>query len=275
MAKRKRKQFDLDIVIPVYGNPELLQKCLDSLEAGNLRTRLILVDDQGPDQDKLDEVYQSLNGTSRLVRHNENKGFAKTVNDGIKVGLAPLVLILNTDVELEPGAIQVMASVFEDKEVGIVGPKLLFPLDSTDPTRPAGKIQHAGLGINFKAQVVHLNISWSSDNPKVNERRELQAVGGACVMFRRKVFKDVLDFYRKGGDPTDGPFNEVYGQGTYEDVEICLVAREQGWKVIYTPDAVGYHHVGASEVTFPLGRNEHIFKARCGAVIAWDEWRYA
>lgn len=282
MAKRKRKpinKYDLDIVIPVYGRPDLLQKCLDSLDTGDLKTQLILVDDMGPKQEELNALYQSLNGTHRLIRHQQNRGFAKTVNDGIAAGNAPLVLVLSTDVELKPGAAQAMIdAIGADDEIGIVGPKLLFPPDSTDPTRPAGKVQHAGLGVNFRRQITHLNISWSPDNPRVNEVRELQAVGGACMLFRRKVFADIMDFYRKGGDPTGGPFNEVYGRGTYEDVEICLVAREKGWKVVYTPDAVGYHHVSASALQdggLPTGRNEYIFQARCGSVVAWDEWQYS
>lgn len=281
MAKRKRKpaqQFDLDIVIPVYGRADLLRKCLDSLDTTGLHARIILVDDKGPQQQELDTVYQSLNGTSCIIRHAQNQGFAKTVNDGIAAGNAPLVLVLNTDVELQPGAIQAMIQAMDEK-TGVVGPKLLFPLDSGDPHRPAGKVQHAGLGVNFQGQVIHLNIAWSADHPKVNEPKQLQAVTGACMLIRRQVFSDVMKFYRNGGDPTSGPFNEVYGRGTYEDVEFCLVARENGWRVMYEPQAVGYHHVGASalqdKIAYPTGRNENIFRARCGQVIAWDDWKYS
>lgn len=281
MAKRRRKpaqQIDLDIVIPVYGRADLLKKCLDSLHTDNLKTKVILVDDKGPQQNELNAVYRSMNGTSQVVRHSDNQGFAKTVNDGIAAGSAPLVLVLNTDVELKPGAIEAMVAAMGEG-VGIVGPKLLFTPDSGDPTRPGGKVQHAGLGINFRGQVVHLNVAWGADHPKVNERRELQAVTGACMLIRRQVFKDIMNFYRKGGDPTGGPFNEVYGRGTYEDVELCLVARENNWKVVYEPEAAGFHYVGASamqdNVAYPIGRNENIFRARCGSVIAWDEWRYS
>lgn len=281
MAKRKRRpanKYDLDIVIPVYGRPDLLKKCLANLDTGNLKAQTILVDDVGPPEchEELNTIYGSLNGTTRLIRHQQNQGFSRTVNDGIKAGNAPLVLQINTDVELQPGSIEAMVAAM-DEGVGIVGPKLLFPLDSTDPTRPAGKIQQCGLGFDFRGRVTHLNIAWSADHPKVNERREVQAIGGACMLFRRKALDDVFAFYRKGGDPTSGPFNEVYGRGTYEDVEICLVAREVGWKVVYTPDAVGYHHVSASGLQdggFPTGRNEYIFRARCGQVIAWDSWKY-
>lgn len=283
MAKRKaraKEQFDLDIVIPVYGRPDLLQKCLDSIEAtkGDINTRLILVDDKGPNQDELKTVYHSLNGTSRVVYNRENSGFARTVNAGVTLGSAPLILVLNTDIELQPGALHAMVSEFEDPAVGVVGPKLLFPPDSYDPTRPAGKVQHAGLAVNWRGNIVHAQIGWSADHPTVNERRKMQAVTGACLMTRRQTWQQVISAYRKAGDPTGGAFNEVYGKGTYEDVEYCFAARSVGYHVVYQPAAVAYHHVGASVLQdpngYPLARNEMIFKARCGQLLAWDEWRF-
>lgn len=284
MAKRKQRKakenYDLDIVIPVYGRPDLLRKCLNSIEAtrGDIKAKILLIDDKGPDQKELGAIYHTLNGASRVSHNKQNLGFPKTVNNGIALGNAPLVLILNTDIELEPDCLQTMMAEFEDKQVGVVGPKLLFPLNSGDPQRPAGKVQHAGLAINFNGQVIHSNIGWSADHPKVNERRILQAVTGACLMTRRKVCREVVQIYRKGGDPNGGVFNEVYSPGTFEDVEFCFAARSIGHQVIYTPKAVAYHHVGASvqqgNGSYPIQRNEMIFKARCGNMLAWDEWRF-
>jgi len=280
MAKRRRKvvpDHQLDIVIPVYGRPDLLQKCLNSVNAQEgVKSRLTLVDDHGPDQGKLDRIYYSLNSDTRVIRNDQNLGFARTVNRGVDFGVSSLILILNTDVELKPGAIQAMVDEFENKEVGVVGPKLLFP-DNT-PYGPAGRIQHAGLAVNFRGQVVHVNIGWSADNPKVNERREMQAVTGACLMTRRAVWRETIKAYQESGDKTTGAFNDVYGRGTYEDVEYCFAARSFGHNVIYQPQAAGYHYVGGSSAAqkegFPLQRNELIFRARCGGMLAWDEWRY-
>jgi GT2 family glycosyltransferase len=285
MAKRKRRipkhsTYDIDVIIPVYGQPELLKKCLASIEAstGNLKIQTILVDDCGPNQEALGELYHSLNGASRVIRNEVNSGFPRTVNAGLKTATAPFVLILNSDIELEPDAISKMVAEFDDSQVGIVGPKLLFPPDSTDPHRPAGKIQHAGLGVNFQGQIIHPNVGWNADHSVVNERRECQAVTGACLMVRRDVLRTVLKTYQQSGDPTNGPFNEVYGKGSFEDVELCFVVRSLNYKVIYTPHAVGYHHVGASVGAsggYPLNRNELIFRARCGPLLYWDEWKFA
>lgn len=281
MAKRKRKRkiVDLDIVIPVYGRPDLLEKCLQSVDdtKGDIKINTIIVDDCGPEQDELSKIYKSLNGQSRVLKNKQNMGFPFTINRGLLSGNAPLILILNSDIELKPECLEIMMSEFDNEDIGVVGPKLLFP-DSNDPSRPYGKVQHAGLAVNIKGQIIHANIGWSSDNPKVNERRSLQAVTGACLMTRRSVCKKIYSIYQTTKDPTSGPFNEVYSPGTYEDVEFCFAARSEGFEVVYTPKAEAYHWVGASvkqnQRGYPLQRNEMIFRARCGKLMLWDEWRY-
>lgn len=297
MAKRKsrpqKEQPTLDIVIPVYGQATLLQLCLEALPdaalrpfeaqdaqaqdaAGDTCYHVILVDDCGPEQDELGAVYKSLNGHSRLIKNKVNSGFARTVNAGVAHGKAPFILLLNSDCVLEPGAIPAMLKEFEDSAVGVVGCKLLFADNRWGASE--GKIQHAGIVRNAYGQLVHVNLGWSADHPKVNERREMQMVTGACLMTRRKVWQQVTAEYRKYGDPTTGALNEVYDKGVYEDAEMCLAARAHGYKVIYTPDAVGRHYVGASitgaKEAFPLQRNALIFGARCGHLVEFDEWRF-
>lgn len=277
MAKRKHKpvklEYTLDVVIPVYGQAELLSKCIAALPeaAGGIPYRLIIVDDCGPEQDELGHVYRSLNGNSKLIRNRENSGFARTVNAGVASGVSPYILLLNSDCILQPGAIPAMLKEFDNPEVGIVGAKLLF---GDSRWQQAGKVQHAGICRNLQGQLVHVNLGWTADHPKVNERREMQMVTGACLMTSRKVWGRVLAEYRKYNDPTTGALNEVYDKGTYEDAEYCLAVRSHGYKVIYQPEAVGLHYVGGSGSGFPLQRNSMIFGARCGHLVEFDEWKY-
>lgn len=282
MAKRKQRpvkeQAQLDIIIPVYGQAALLQKCLDALPqaAGDVAYQVILVDDCGPEQEQLTEVYRGLNGNSKLLKNKHNSGFARSVNSGAATGRAPFILLLNSDVILHSGAIPAMLKEFDDLEVGIVGCKLLFADSRWGGNE--GKVQHAGIVRNPAGHLIHVNLGWSADHPKVNQRREMQMVTGACLMTRRKVWQQVTAEYRKYGDPTTGALNEVYDKGTYEDLEFCLAARAHGYKVAYTPDAVGLHYVGSSvtgaKEAFPLNRNAQIFGARCGHLVIYDEWRF-
>lgn len=301
MAKRKRYTshqkpqqlpVELDIVIPVYGRPDLLQKCLSALAlaAFDVNYRLFVVDDASPDQTQMDAIYSTLNGTSKVVKNRQNSGFPATANRGAAMGKAKSILFLNSDVEIKGGAIRKMLNALwatnspegmldpaPDAPVGVVAPKLIFP-DGYDQSRPAGKVQHAGMAFNTMGKPIHVNIGWSVDHPKVNIARSMQCVSGACLMARRETWNAVTKSYKETGDPTLGGFNEIYGMGTFEDIELCLAARSHGYKVVYEPAAVGTHHVGASSdmqgKEYPMQRNESIFRARCGHLVVWDEWLY-
>jgi len=275
----------LDIVIPVYGQLEFLEKCLASIQAtrGDLGLRVILVDDCSPNADEMTAFYESCRerypdlGRVHIVRNRVNVGFPKTANRGVMQGSAPFVLVLNSDVELQTGCLQTMLQEFDDPKVGAVGPMLLFPPDCPDPARPVGKVQHVGLCVDIRGRIVHANSGWSADNPKVRERRVVQAVTGACLMTRREAWNRVWEFYKQNGDPSEGAFNEIYSRGTYEDVEFCFALRGMDYQVVVQPKAVATHYVGASatdERGFPLSRNASVFQVRCGHLMAWDEWRF-
>lgn len=271
----------LDVVIPVFGRPDMLSLCLQALEetASGIPLSLTVVDDKGPAEEEIHKIYDTLPSDAKLVKNASNMGFPYSANVGAMQGNAPFIVFLSTDIILHDGCLQAMlAEMAGHPKTGVVGAKLLFPEISDDPGRPVGKIQHAGLCIDVQGNVTHANLGWSPEHPKVNERRVLQAVTGGLLMTRREAWKKVVAYYKGIKDPTNGAFNLVYGRGTYEDVEYCIAARGNDYEVVYVPQAVATHHVGASiaqmEQGFALGRNATVFRARCGHLLHWDMWRY-
>jgi GT2 family glycosyltransferase len=272
----------------------LLRECLQSLEIAALDVdyHLFLVDDASPDKSEMEKIYNSLNSSSKILQNIQNRGFPATANRGAALGKSPSILVLNTDVTLQSGAIRTMLNTLwgdqapkgpitpsPDAKTGVVGPKLLFPDAPNIPPGARGKVQHAGMAINAQGRPFHIQSGWSADNPRLDQSRAMQAVTGACMMTRRDVWQAVARTYQKANDPSGGAFNEIYGLGTYEDIEDCFAARGNGYKVVLEPAAVGYHHVGASvaqrpEGGYPLGRNHSIFMARCGHLLFWDEWLF-
>ena len=92
------------------------------------------------------------------------------------------------------------------------------------------------------------------------------AVTGACMLVRRPLWKLL------------GGFSEVYGLGTFEDIELCLRARKLGQAVAFQPLATAIHDVGASALAtgtgFPVAENQQIYYQRCKPILFWDEWQY-
>lgn len=289
MAKRKRiqKKYEVDIVIPVFGKFDLLEKTLGAIPAaaGTLSYRVIMVDDFSPDQKEADMFYLTHKADNIFVaRNHKNMGYPGAVNRGVRIGLSKAILLLNSDVVLDSYAIVRLYNTLlgDDKiapspvdpaknmGVGVVAPKLLFA-----EGQGKGRVQHAGIFFDLWATPIHRFIGWGGDNPHVNKPMGLQAVSGACLMTRRETWNAAVAGQKAAGDNTPGAMNEVYGRGTYEDMEYCISARANGYRVVYDPRATGTHVVGASARDtggYPLTRNKQIFLARCGHLLVYDEW---
>lgn len=260
----------IDIIIPVYGAFDFLEDCLKHISesASDVSYRLYILDNASPDKEKADEVFARIKTEyaphlDRIYRAKENLGFPNGCNYASRFGKSPYILFLNTDVNLEPNAVKIMYEVMkEDSQNGIVCPKLLFPKDT--PSGKAGTIQHAGMDMNIRSDLVHTFIGWSADHPKANVRGEVYACTGACFLIKRDLFQKLQGFF------------QGYGLGTYEDVDLCLRVKESKYKVFYEPRAVGTHYVAASareaKQGFPLQQNRELFQMRCRSSFFWSEW---
>ena len=259
--------ISLDIIIPVFGRPDLLQKCIDSIFAtvDDVSFKLILVDDASPKKEEMEPIYKELKFKARIERNPENLGFPATCNKGVKVGYAPLILLVNSDIELKPGCVRAMLNEMSDPNVAVVGARLLFPEDEQHGSH-AGTTQHCGQAYNMHAQIIHPCIGWRAGHPRTMRRRDdLSSVTGALFLTRRTVWQ------RLGG------FDIGYAKGTFEEVEFCTRAKvELNGKIVYTPDACAIHHAGASAVSagvgFPVQANRLRFLERCGAHLVWNEF---
>jgi GT2 family glycosyltransferase len=98
---------EVDIVIPVHDALDDLGRCLASIARNSdLPYRVFIVDDAGKDR-RLPEVVGQLASASgcadvKIIRSDENIGFARAVNLGAIQGMAPYVVFLNSDTEVPP-----------------------------------------------------------------------------------------------------------------------------------------------------------------------------
>lgn len=225
---------------------------------GDNRVSLTIVDDYFP------QALKTKLPSIRVIRNHKNMGFPATCNVGAKAGGAPYIAFLNSDMIPEPGWIEVILQKFDSyEEIGVIGGLLAFPPDSPDPSRPAGRVQHAGIMFDTNQNAIHRLIGWGCENPRVQIELAVQAVTGAFLVTRRNLYNKL------------GGFFEGYGRGTWEDVDYCIRAiRHANSVVLYTPELRGIHYVGGSNSHFPLNENKRLFQQRLGKDVAWDEWDF-
>lgn len=261
---RVNSKPEVDVMIVTGGRWDFLKQCLEALEEQAIPVNIILLDNASDPEERIQNanLFEGL-ATKRL---QNSLGFPAANNEAVRMGSAPLILFLNDDCVLTENAIEKMLETMKDELVGVCGAKLLFPITSTSPNRPAGKVQHIGMALNIRGDVVHPLLGWSSDNPRCNISRDVFSVTGACLMTRRALFNQI------------GGFDKTYGAGTFEDVQFCLQIKSLGKRVVVNCNALGYHFAGATaekkKISYPLQMNSLTFKSRFlgSSYMQWDEY---
>jgi hypothetical protein len=199
----------------------------------------------------------------------ERLSFGEAANRVIKQGNAPLVLFITDDIILQPGALLTLVRRMDNADIGLCGMKLIYPYNSTDPIRPAGRVQHIGHAIDVNLEVIHPLMGWKPDNPKCNVSRYVQSVTGGVFMVRRNVFLKVGGFY------------SGFRGGYYEDTDLCFQIRRIGKQIFIDTEAVAEHVTNASfnkaiaeGQYIPINENRSLFLARNRDLLVVDDWTF-
>lgn len=233
----------LSIIIVSWNTRELLRRCLDSVvnTQGTHTAEVIVVDNGSGDGSQ--EMLQSEYPWITLVQNAVNVGFARANNQGSARATAPLLLLLNSDAALRPGALEtVVAAMNEHAEIGIAG---LCLLNDDGTLQPSGK-RLPTLWSTLIA-LSPLPESWRIAYDRRHNARDFDQlafvgeVSAAAMAIRRDLYVAL------------GGFDEsFYFFG--EDVDLCWRAAKHGYKVVYLPTAQAVHSWGGARARTPSVR---------------------
>ncbi len=197
---------------------------------------------------------------ARLVPNVENVGFARGINQGMRLGTAPRVLIMNPDCRLVAGSMAAMTAALEAyPSCAIVGPRILNPDGSVQGSARGDPDMFTGLfGRTTLLRRLLPELSVSKRNVVLPDdvAREggdsmvVDWLSGACMLARRDALEQV-----------DG-FDERYFL-YWEDADLCRRLRVAGYEVRYLPGATAIHRVAHSSK-----------RARSAAIRAFHESAY-
>lgn len=180
-----------------------------------------------------------------LVDNPEPRGFATNHNTVLRLSRARYVWLLNDDLLILPDAIRKVTDFLErpqNARVAVASPKLLNPDGSLQPSTygfpsmPQILLAHSGLR-DLRMIESLLRRLGPVMRPREGSSRywahdrvaEVDTLRGACVAVRMKAVKQV------------GPMVEVAMVGG-EETEWHRRFHENGWKVVYFPEASVIHY---------------------------------
>lgn len=205
----------VDIVVPAYERPELLDACLAALRQTCPGSRIIVVDDASTSI-AVGDVARSHGAT--VVRHATNRGPAAARNTGLQHADSPLVAFVDADCVATPGWLATLTPHFDDPRVGAVAPRIT-PRPGAD-TALLGRYQidRSALDMGPRPQLV-------------THGAPLGFLPSAALVVRRASLADLAG----------PPFDERLRVG--EDVDLVWRLVDAGALVRYEPAAVVTHEV--------------------------------
>jgi len=225
-------QQGISVVIPNYNGirllPEVLPTVFAALENSGLLSEVIVVDDCSTDNSIqfLEKNYSSV----KVLVNERNSGFSISSNKGIRAAQNNLVLLLNSDVKLEPDYFRYLLPYFDDPEIfGVMGRIVGWNDDTIQDGAKYPSFHHAKIK--------------TSGNYILENRAEMCGglltiyLSGANALIDRKKFLYL------------GGFNEMFSPFYVEDYELSLRAWRIGYKCMYEYSAVCRHQVSTTITT--------------------------
>ncbi len=226
------------VIIPNWNGARHLPTCLNALRAQTYRhVEVIVVDNASTDDSRalLAREYPE----ARVITLPENRGFTGACNAGLREAHGVYLALLNNDTEADPGWIAAVVHALErHAEAGMVASKMLL-FDRRDHLHTAGDFYRVdGQAGNRGA--------WQRDEGQFDREAFVFSACGGSSAYRRAMLDEI-------GLLDDDFFFSL------EDMDLAWRAQLAGWRCVYTPDAIVYHHLAATgggpTASFYDGRN--------------------
>lgn len=236
-------QPDLSVIIVNWNTRDLLRRCLDSLsptptDSSVPSLQIIVVDNASRDGSEamLRRAYPAVT----LIENTTNVGFARANNQGAAHAAAPLLLLLNSDAAVRPGALAALVDTMRHQpRAGIIGLQLL---NDDGTLQPSGKrlpsLLSTIIGVSPLPRAWRVAYDLRRNRRDFSQPAEVGEVSAAAMAVRR-------DLYQLLGGFDEGFY--FFG----EDVDLCWRAGERGYAILYLPTAQAIHSWGGARARTP------------------------
>jgi GT2 family glycosyltransferase len=242
------QDVDVSIIVPMYRSHDVIQDQINSwdLEDDGLTKEIIYVNDGCPNQSYIKVIKsweqkrkQLKAPVGKIVLNDKNGGFPFACNTGAKFASGKYLIFLNADCVVTLNWIKPMVDLVEsNKEIGIVG-NLQIKGDRVDSAGSewdwnSKSFVHIGRGI-YHGKRISKSFLINELPSDLQCPQEREMVTGCCFLIPKELFYNVEGFDLR------------YRIGYWEDADLCMRVRSNGYKVFFTPDSRIHHQGGHSK----------------------------
>jgi GT2 family glycosyltransferase len=215
----------LSIIIPNWNGAKFLPTCCDALARQTHQNLEIIVVDNASD-DGSQELIRTRYSQVNLIELPENRGFTGACNAGMQAATGDFIALLNNDTEVDSNwAAAVIDAFNRHAEIGSVASKMLL-FDQRDHIHTAGDF------FTVDGRAGNRGV-WQRDEGQFEREEYVFSACGGSSAYRKTMLDQIGllddDFFFSG-----------------EDVDLGWRAQLAGWRCLYTPKAIVYHHLSAT-----------------------------
>lgn len=220
------------VVILNWNGKHFLKQFLPSVFSSTYASFCIYVADNASTDDSIPFLNEHFPQV-KLIEMKSNSGFAGGYNEALKKVDEDLVVLLNSDIEVDPHWIQPAVNLLmKDDKIAAIQPKILdyYAKDCFEYAGAAGGwIDHYGYPFSRGRIFDELE----KDDHQYDQDQEIFWASGAAMFIRKNIFYEVGGF-----DP--------YFFAHQEEIDLCWRLQLAGYKILSCPSSIVYHVGGGT-----------------------------
>ena len=217
----------VSVIIPTKDHAGMLRTCVESLRKMTTwnNYEILIVDHDSCEEETKILLQEYCSQGIRILPYRGEFNFSAINNMASREAAGDFLVFLNNDMEIvTPDWLEQLLGICRRPEVGAAGARLVYP---------GGTIQHAGIIIGIGGIAGSMFVDMPANRTgylhKASLLQDLSAVTAACMMVRKDAFFEV------------GGFTEKLAVA-FNDVDLCLKLRRQGYLVVYDPYCQHIHY---------------------------------
>ncbi len=226
----------LSITVVNYNQKYFPRLCVEALKKSkcDFKFEIIVCDNNSKDESVEYLKKASKKGDITLVEPGRNLGYGSGHNFAAREAKGKYILILNTDITVEPDTLQKLVDYLEKHDdVGIVGPKLMYHNGEVQKScRRHFKFFDLFIKRSFLRKVWPFSRRYKKyimEDFNHESTQVVDLITGAFMMMPKPAFDKIRGF------------DERYFL-FMEDFDLCKKVQEEGLKIVYHPEAVAWHY---------------------------------
>ena len=224
----------VSVVTPNYNGLKFLNNYFETLLIQSRFIEEIIIIDNASTDGSIEIIEEFIGSANypidiKLIRNEENLGFAPAVNQGIRQAKCEYIYSVNNDVELEWNALDEIIKAMEES----------IALGENPFSVQSKMIQHYNRKLIDDAGDEYTILAWTKKvgdgQPieKYSEKREIFSSCAGAALYRKSVLEEI------------GLFDEEFF-AYVEDIDLAYRSQIYGYRNFFCPNSIVYHYGSAT-----------------------------